>query len=249
MKNLILLLLVIGAVVNAFELTTSPNSTVGALWSLTYATPTATSIAYSITLSLDIGMGSTLSTVITANTHFVGVICMPTNSDFLIDVGAVVRPAYSFSVIGGSANPAQNIQSSVTDTDYAVLKMTYHPLAALTTATTITTGATSTDCAITSGASATNAVITNGVVTWTLVVTAGCGNFPKTGQQWYAKCYAAKNLLVAIVPSEAGGVTLAGLTAAKDVSVVIATAACATTGASTFATGATILAGIAYLQF
>jgi hypothetical protein len=246
MKNLILLFLVIGAVVSTAVVLTNTTDAAKAEWTLTYVTPASTAIRYSFILSYNSGNGTTEETLIAAETSSIGVVCIPTDPSYNLATTTTGRPAYSFSQIGTAGNPSKNTQASVDATHFGPLLMTYHPSTTYTTAdTTVTTLAAQIDCPLTN-AGATNIVVAEGVLTWTFTVAATCGNLPVMGQDFYARCWAVKNQ--GIVVSKADGVAITTLSGGKDVSIVTTTT-CATTGASTFATGATILAGIAYLQF
>jgi hypothetical protein len=250
MKNLILLFLVIGAVVSTAIVLTNTTDAAKAEWTLTYVTPATTSVYNSFTLSYDSGNGTTSAALINGDANSIGVVCIPTSADFALATPGTARPAYSFSVLGtgtGTATPSLNTQASVDVPQFAALLLTYHPLMTYTTADSVATSAAGNiDCALT-GAGAADIVVASGILTWTFTVAAACGNLPKMGTDWYARCFAVKDQNIEV--SKAGGETITALIGAKDVSIVTTTTCATTAGASTFATGATILAGIAYLQF
>jgi hypothetical protein len=241
MKNLIILLLVIGAAVSQIVLTTSTAASKALpIWTLTYVTTTSLQY-YSFTLSYNAGTAST--TFVDASTESSGVVCIFTTSAFALTAGAATTlPSISMSVIGNGAAGSALAVTSVA-ANWNALVLTYHPALTYASATTVATGAGGLACAIVGGATP---VIASFVATYTFSLVAGCGPLPQMGSVNYMRCSGVSQ---GALLATAGGVT-ATIIADKNVTVAATTTTCATTtGASTFATGATILAGIAYLQF
>jgi hypothetical protein len=246
MKNLILLFLVIGAVVSTE--TTLTNTAEDNLWKITYVA-TTTGQFYSFTLSFT--TPTTLATnpaTIIPVAQYVGVACVPTLSDFVIAVPAVVRGAFFFTAVNDGAGGAGDLATNQANTNWGPLVLTYAPSALYTADSTIDAGKLVRNCALGGGFDA--PVIANNVATYTFTVAAACGTIPQMGTAWFGKCFAIKATAVATVPSTADNVVpAADIVGELDVTFPGTTTVCALNGASTFATGATILAGIAYLQF
>jgi hypothetical protein len=243
MKNLIILLLVIGAVVNAANLTTIDALATNAkpLWTLTYAATTGFNYASFV---LTYNAGTAPSDAVTAAANSFGVACFVTDSTYALVASANTRAAFSFSVIGEAGGATANTAIS---TNWQPLLMTSHPLALYNTGNTISTAA-SIPCPIVSTPVGAIAALVSNVATWTFTVANGCGPVVQTGTVFYARCFSVVNQ--AKILSAAGGILVADVVGDKNITyTATAAAACATTGASTLATGATILAGIAYLQF
>jgi hypothetical protein len=241
MKNLILLLLVIGAVISQTALTTLAAE----MWTLTYLTPTTTLDFARFTLTYQVTGAAVPANYITTSDDFIGVVCQPLLSTF-----AAITPgnAIVFSVKGNGATASNNAEAA-----WDPLIMTELSTAVFTSATVITTGTVGALCPIVidtpSGGSANKPSFSSGVVSWTFTVTSSCGSLPSMDTTWYARCYAIPS--AAADAGDVGGsaVTLAAL-GENNITYTAPTTTCSTTtGASTFATGATILAGIAYLQF
>jgi hypothetical protein len=247
MKNLILLLLVIGAVVNAVDLTTvvDPASIDDPLWTIAYNTATA-SRYYTFTVTY-YGGPSAITPIVaetTGGTNDFGVICVFTESTFAPAVSNA-NNAFSFAVPSTTAASSAVGATTGATARWGTPTMQSYPLITYAATPTLTV-ATVVSCPIAmTQAGAPLPVITSFTASWTFTVAAACGNLPPAGATWYAVCYAVKDQvkIIAATPT----ITLVGT---KNVTVTTAATACATTtGASTFATGATILAGIAYLQF
>jgi hypothetical protein len=246
MKNLILLFLVIGAVVSTtYPLTTQgdPDPTAALpLWSIAYVAVTGTSY-YSFELTYNAG-SSTTQAVDDTDGEFVGVACMLTDSAHtLTDLD--IRAGISFSI--AASNAAGTQETGSTD-NWQPLVMTSHPVMAFTDSLNMATGLGSIECPITITNTADDKpTITANVVSWTFTVADLCGSLPIMGETWYAKCWSIpQGTFDLVAAASTASVKIFG---AMDVTITTAAASCATTGASTFATGATILAGIAYLQF
>jgi hypothetical protein len=230
MKNLILLFLVIGAVVSS----TALSNATGEVWAITYTAPTSPDY-YSFTLTYD-GQDTADGNYISLNTQVIGVACIPTSSTFALAAGQN-NNAFSFSV-AANATAATNTAA----TNWADLKMMEHSTVGFA-GTTLTMGAAATtlECPITVA----RPTFANYVVTWTFTVATGCGPAPQIGSSFFAVCYAIPDNTVLFSADNAALANTVGFS----VTYTAPTTTCATTGASTFATGATILAGIAYLQF
>jgi hypothetical protein len=251
MKNLILLLLVIGAVVSTtYNLTTpaSPATTAAPLWTLTYDSATASTF-YSLTLTYYAGDTASNEPVAissgTAGSQNMGVACFITDSTFaLVTTGTGTFPAFTFSI--PNAVSTGTAATTAASTNWTPLAMTAHVAATFTFTGTTFTGGGFADCPIVQTDSTTLPTVTAFTASWTFTVAKLCGSLPVSGNAWYARCYAVEDAddLITI------GTDAATLVAGNNVTVTATTTTCSTTtGASTFATGATILAGIAYLQF
>ena len=244
MKNLILLFLVIGAAVSQVVLTTG-TATAAIEWTLTYATPTGENF-YGYTLSVK-AKDLSAATVAANTALFTGVVCLETLSTFDDStagpgwVWAVTSPNAVASVLGTAAG-------------FTTLTLTYLPALAITETGVTNAGAANTGaggiiCTITAASPAT---VTSGVANSMEYITTAinsCGNLKAMGVAFYARCYN----VIAQATDFAGtsAVAIASIDTGTNVTVTATstTTTCTTTGASTLATGATILAGIAYLQF
>jgi hypothetical protein len=243
MKNLILLFLVIGAAVSTAV--TLTNTTGDYLWTLTYATP-ATGSFYSFVVTYTRPTrASTAGDPLIAASQFIGVACFPTISTFAFTT-AVARPAFIFSATTTDANPALNNA----DTKWGPLVLNYFSGALYTTGASaaLNTGAAAPLPAACALVGATKPVLANGIATWTFTIAAACVDLPQMGTAHFAKCIAIGTQAESLILVEKA-ITAATVFGAMDVTFPGTTTTCATAGASTFATGATILAGIAYLQF
>jgi hypothetical protein len=246
MKNLILLLLVIGAVVNAVDLTTvTTASATTPLWTIEYVAATGTNY-YGFQLTYSAGTTASTNLAITTTGNAAGnfgVVCLITDSAFTQTNGANYV-GFGFSV----PRTAAAITNS-DSTPWGLLALTAYTTGAYATAPTYT-AATIVSCplAITNTGTSLLPIInsTTYTATWDITVSGLCGSLPPTGSTWYAKCYTVvDNIKIMSTATEASPIT-----AGKSVTFTTTTTTCSTTtGASTFATGATILAGIAYLQF
>jgi hypothetical protein len=251
MNTLILLFLVIGAVVSqTFKLTTTAAASgTDPLWSLT-TLPTTDFSFLRFTLSYDAGAAPTDAILAIDNSNF-GVACMIVDSAFDLtaaDDDSARRKGFSLSVRGqGAMIGASNTGS---DTNWLTLMLHQHNGMKYKTTGTIEAGLAVAPCSIVLDPVATIPERINNVLFWTFDVTDSCGNIPTLGSTWYAKCFAIPSTAVGI--PDVGPLADIPITNARDVTFTVPAAVtiCATeTGASTFATGATILAGIAYLQF
>jgi hypothetical protein len=234
MKNLILLFLVIGAVVSQVSLTTTVNQ----LWAITSATPVAVTDYYSFTLTYN-GGATTSVDYITTSTQEIGVVCIPTPSNFAVAASATSF-GFSFSV---PAN-ATGAKSDAT-TNWGPLKMTSHSTLTYTVLTNkVLTAGTAVNVACTIAQVHT---VANYVHQWVITVSTQCANFRQLGSAASFACFSYDD--TAQIISGTGAAADITVGAATNVAFTQTTTVCAVSGASTFATGATILAGIAYLQF
>jgi hypothetical protein len=252
MKNLIILFLVIGAVVSQTTLTTIGSAATAdlPLWTLTYANATDTNY-YSFTLTYY--AGDTASTAVAASAPAIGsggapatlgnmgVACLFTESNFTLETGNVKRGvAFSIpSLSNGDATTSEN-------TSWGTLAMTSYAEITYTVgsgSTMFKIGSTAgTDCPIVITNTGTPLpVVANFTVSWTFTVASLCGSLPAMGAGWYARCFHSADGSSLFVAASQNPQLVGG----KSVTVYAAI----TTGASIFATGAIILAGIAYLQF
>jgi hypothetical protein len=253
MKNLILLFLVIGAAVSQVTLIAATTPALATpKWTLTYATP-ATGQVLSYTLALDTGSTAPLTYTTAGLTRNFGLACIITNSSHTVgSTIATGQPGFAFSWLGQDGAIQNNVEATRIK---SALVLTYFPTMFMTSVTGMTTGGSGTVCTANTFNAAGTATVettlnaTTLVSSWIVTSPNTCNALPLNTLGWYAKCY-----------SIADGAELFGLTTTKNivatnptdvtvVSTAAAAAACATTGALTFATGATILAGIAYLQF
>jgi hypothetical protein len=251
MKNFILLLLVIGAVVSTtYNLTTpaSPATTAAPLWTLTYDSATASTF-YSLTLTYYAGDTDPNTPVAAgagaAGTGNMGVACFITDSTFaLVTSSTGLFPAFVWSVPNaGNGNTAA---TTAAGTSWGTLAMTGHVAATFTFTGTTFTGGGFADCPITQTDGTVLPTVSAFTASWTFTVAKLCGSLPVSGNAWYARCYAVEDTTSLITI----GTAAADLVAGNNITVTATSTTCSTTtGASTFATGATILAGIAYLQF
>jgi hypothetical protein len=245
MKNLILLLLVIGAAVSQIALTTLAAQK----WTLTYVS--ASTSFYSFTLSYEVTGAAVPASYLVAASSNMGVVCIPTLSTFAINTTA--RAGFTFTVDNGAGGAAANNAEA----NWLPLKLISQPTMTYANSGSISTGtaADGTVCpivipAVTGGNTADFPTFSSGVVTWAFTVATPCGVLPAMGAAWYAKCYAVASVLIGTtnVDDIAGAAVALTTVGENNVTVAATTTVCAVSGASTFATGATILAGIAYLQ-
>jgi hypothetical protein len=258
MKNLILLFLVIGAVLSATTLTTaaSPATMLLPEWTITYVATTGTGY-YSFTMTYN--QGPTDTNVVTASVatgnvqdRDMGVACVFTTSAFTLATGDVKR-GFAFSIGNGGGGTAAAVVTT-TNAAWGALALTSYGAATYTVSGTTLTLVYVANTAVSCPVVLTNANLptlapTTNIASWTFTVADRCGSLPPLGSVWYAKCYQSTDSLI-LLNLAAGAAPVLSAGSLKNVTVAAAAAtACATTGASTFATGATILAGIAYLQF
>jgi hypothetical protein len=170
MKNLILLLLAIGAVVNAVELTTfvEPKTVTLPLWTLTHATPTGFDyLSFVLTYN-----GGTTGAVlpVPADTHFFGVACFVTNSTYAVPF-SIARAAFTLNMNG----LASGATSTSVNTHWGPLIMTSNPIAQLIAGTpnTLTMGAGSSCPVVVTPSDNFKPVITNFIASWTFTVPNG----------------------------------------------------------------------------
>jgi hypothetical protein len=218
--KLILLICLIGAAMSATTLTSGTAT----LWTLTYLTPAATTTIYNLTLSYSTGV--TTTAVVNVASAEIGVICLVLTSNFTLADAATGQAGFGFASIASGGSASNNAV-----TNWAALTLYTLITVTKTTEVLITTTTTGTPCTLTSALTPTYAAF---VHTYTFSAVAQCTGLGIMGATWYARCFhkaTSANLL-----STAQALTVS---AAKNVTVQ----------ASTFAAGATILAGIAYLQF
>jgi hypothetical protein len=224
MKLAILLICLISAATCANVLTTGTATS----WTLTYLTPAATTTSVNFTLAYSTG-ATAQATLIALSASTIGVVCIITTSNFtVVDTTLAVR-GFSFEAVSTAATATNNAVAG-----WGALSIWTHPAMTHTSEASLMTGAGSSTCALTTVAN--TPAIASFVVTYTNSIPSACTNLAAKGVTWYARCYHKTDS--ATVANIAATATIA-VTAARNVTV----------GASTFATGATILAGIAYLQF
>jgi hypothetical protein len=197
------------------------------LWTLTYLTPAATTTIYNLTLAYSTGVTTGTTTVITASQN-IAVLCIITTLNFTLADLATSQSGFSFTSTAGSGGVA----TIAAVANWGVLS--FHSLTLLThtSDTAITTGASGTACTL---VSATAPAYATYVHTYSFSTVAACTSLALKGVTWYARCFHKADGSTTLSTT---GTTFT-VSAAKNVTV----------GASTFAAGATILAGIAYLQF
>jgi hypothetical protein len=254
MKNLIILLLVIGAVVNALDLTTvtGERSIDDPLWTITYGSRTASNY-YNFVVTYSAGTTASTEAVATGNVGInnMGVACYFTDSTFALTSGTATYRGFSLSV--GNAASSSAVTSAASG--WTTLALVSHTLLTYTVAGTTTTYTTPTlpstiiPCPLVFTPVAVTPVLSaDFTATWTFAVANTCGQLPAIETAWHAVCFHSKtgtNLFTA-----AAAAVVVQTDTLKNVTYTAPTTTCSTTtGASTFATGATILAGIAYLQF
>jgi hypothetical protein len=243
MKNLILLLLVIGAVVNANNLTTAATASAATpLWTLEYIAATGTNY-YGFTLTYSAGTTAsvTLGDVTGTAAGTFGVVCLITDSAFT-QTNAANYVGFGFSVPRTATAAVNSV-----NTNWGTLALTAYTSGAYATTPTYTS-ATVIPCpiTITNTGGALPTISATYTASWTVTISGLCGSLPPTGSAWYAKCYNVVDS-AKIMPTASEALTIND---GRSVTITATTTTCSTTtGASTFATGATILAGIAYLQF
>jgi hypothetical protein len=224
MKLVILLICLISAA-SCSEILTSSSST---LWTFTYLTPAVNTTAYNFTLAYSTG-ATVSAAVITTAGNTVGVVCIITTSNFTVVDTASSSVGFGFEAVSTAGTALNDVAAA-----WNAITLWTHPAMTHTSEISLDTGAGSSNCAMTTVANVPTAA--SFVITYTNSVPSACANLQAMGVTWYGRCYHQGDSVK--VASIAGSVTIA-VSAAKNVTV----------GASTFATGATILAGIAYLQF
>jgi hypothetical protein len=225
--KLVLLLICLIAVANCSNIMTTATTN---LWTFTYLTPAATTTAYNFTLAYSTGETTGSTTQITLNPGSIGLICIVTTLNFTVVDTVAGSAGWSIEAASSAATVLSN-----TATGWGPITMTSHPGMTHTSETALTTGATSAACTLVTVAN--TPAYASYVHTYSNSALATCGNLAAKGVTWYGRCYHKTD--TAAVMS----------TAATDTSIVVSGAKNVTVGASTFVTGATILAGIAYLQF
>jgi hypothetical protein len=224
MKSIIILILLVGTAISQVEFTADTATK----WTLGSADPsTTTGITYDFTVRYGIGAATGATTQVATVNQEIGLICIVTASNFSLADGvsgqvgwAMVSIATGTTTIGATTGWGNMLVWSLS----AITK---------TTDTSLLTGATGTACTTTNVLPTT---LTNQEIYFLFDISGTCTNLPLFGAvDSYARCFhkAASTNLVS-----ANAQTLA-VSSAKNVTI----------GASTFAAGATILAGIAYLQF
>jgi hypothetical protein len=204
------------------------TSTTATLWTFTYLTPAATTMAYNFTLSYSTG-ATAAADVITSPSNTVGVVCIITNSNFTVVSTDGASTGFTFEAISDAGSAKNNAAGA-----WNSLSLWTHPNMTHTSENSLMTGTGSSTCPLTTVVN--TPIAANFVITYTNSIPLACTNLQAKDTTWYARCY--HQVVSANIVSKAASVTIT-VSAAKNVTV----------GASTFATGATILAGIAYLQF
>jgi len=224
MKLVILLICLISAATCA-EILTSATAN---LWTFTYLTPAATTTIYNFTLAYSTG-ASSAATVITLNPGSIGVVCIITTSNFTIVDTADATTGFSFEASSTAATVLNNVA-----TGWGAITLQTHPSMTHTSETSLATGLVTADCPLVTVAN--TPAYADYVHTYSNSATASCTNVQIMGVTWYGRCYHKADSADVMATATTITLTVSG---AKNVTV----------GASTFAAGATILAGIAYLQF
>jgi hypothetical protein len=261
MNTLILLFLVIGSVVSEVLLTTG-TATAAVEWSLTYTNATGENF-YGYTLVLrgkDLEPLEVTAEVVADTDYFTGVVCVETTSDHSRRSG----PGFGWTLVNaiGSARSAGSTSNALT---LGAITLTYYPALAITEDNATPgigngqTGGGAIVCNIADAAGTAHTVptATPSVSNSVEFISSGinsCGNLKASGVGFYARCY---NVVFQTAEwSVAGDTLLTAVNTGTDVTfAATALPTCVLNGnengngASTFATGATILAGIAYLQF
>jgi hypothetical protein len=219
--KLILLICLIGAAMSATTLTTGTAT----LWTLTYLTPAATTNNYNLTVAYSTGV--TASATVATSGQEIGVICLLTVANYTLTASATVNQtgfAFGQTATGTATNSAAAF--------WGPLKLTSFTSAKYASDTSITAGTVVADCALVTPTAPAYAAF---VHTYSFSSVAVCPGLGIKGALWYARCFHKTATTV--------------LTTGTTGSFVVSAAKNVTVGASTFAAGATILAGIAYLQF
>lgn len=218
--KLILLICLIGAAMS--NMLTTGTST---LWTLTYLTPAATTTTYNLTLAYSTGV-TTGVTAVSASAGHIGVVCITTVANFTLTAGTTSQTGFAFGTTASGATTINNV------TNWGALTLTSYSVMTYASDTSLATGATVASCTLLTPTAPAWAVY---VHTYSFSIAATCANLGIKGATWYARCFHKT--------------TSAVLTTATGATLVVSAAKNVTVGASTFAAGATILAGIAYLQF
>jgi hypothetical protein len=219
--KLILLICLIGAAMSATTLTTGTAT----LWTLTYLTPAATTTIYNLTLAYSTGV--TTTAVVNVLNAEIGVICLVLTSNFTLADAATGQAGFGFGSIATTASASNDAV-----TNWGPLTLFTLTAVTKTSETLITTTGAGTQCLLTSALTPTYAAF---VHTYTFSAVAQCTGLGVMSATWYARCFHKA--------------TSATLLSAASAALTVSAAKNVTVQASTFAAGATILAGIAYLQF
>jgi hypothetical protein len=222
--KLILLICLIGAAMSANLLTTGT----GTLWTMTYLTPAATTTSYNLTLAYSTGV-TTGTTQVSASAGHIGVVCIITTSNFTLTAASTANLGFAFGTTSTAITTINNV------TGWGPLTLSSYNALTYTSDTTLVTGSAAANvvsCTLLTPTAPTWAAY---VHTYTFSSTSVCANVPLKSASWTARCF--------------NKVTNAVLTTAVSATLTVSAARNVTVGASTFAAGATILAGIAYLQF
>jgi hypothetical protein len=223
MKLIIILILLVGTAISQTAYTTDTATK----WTVASVDPTtSTGITYDFIARYGIGAASGATTQVATIGQEIGLICLVTTSNFTLADGATAQVGWSFSSIATGTTTIAATTNWGDALVYSLSAITH------TTDTSLITGATGTACATTN---VTPTTILSMEIYFLFDIVSTCTNVPVYKVNWYGRCFhkAASTNLIAT-----SGNTL-----------VVSSAKNLTVGASTFATGATILAGIAYLQF
>jgi hypothetical protein len=221
MKSIIILILLIGTAIS----TTTMTSGTATKWQLTSSTPaTGQTFDFQVMFSTGAATGNVATT-----TQEIGLVCLVLTSNFTIAANTAGQAGFAMTSTAGAGTAAI---SAITNWGAIVTK----PLATVTYVSdvSITTTLTSVACA---AANVDAITLTSNVIKWAFDITGACANIPlkSATTTWYGRCFHKAASSTALVASANNFAVSAALNV--------------TIGASTFAAGATILAGIAYLQF
>ena len=222
MKSIIILILLVGTAMSQTTFTTDAVNK----WKILSLTPDST-VTYDLIAQYEIGAASGATTQVATNGQDIGVVCIVTTSNFSLADGATGQVGWSMT---STATGTTTIASS---TNWGSMLVTSLTALTHTSDTSLLTGATGTACTTTN---VLPVVVVDQILYWFFDITGACANIPLiNAATWYARCFhkAASTSLVS----------------ANSQTLVVSSAKNVTIGASTFAAGATILAGIAYLQF
>jgi hypothetical protein len=220
MKSIIILILLIGTAMS----TTTFTSGTATKWQLLSSTP-VTGQTFDLQVMFSTG-AATGDVAVSGNT--IGVICIVLTSNFTIAANTAGQAGFAMTSTASGGTAAI---SAITNWGALVT----YPLATVTYVSDsgITTTLTSTAC----GAANVDAItLSNNEIKWAFDITGACANIPliTSTATWYGRCFHKNTSAVSV---------------ATAATFVVSAPQNVTIGASTFAAGATILAGIAYLQF
>jgi hypothetical protein len=193
------------------------------LWQAQSATPT-TGSTYSMVVQYSIGASSGDTTTVTS-TQDIGVVCLITTENFTLADGDTAA-GFSLQTL------STGVATIAASTNWGVMLVYSLTAVTHTTDVQLVTGSTGTACTT---SNVIPMVISDEKAWWFFDIADACTSLPLSTATWYARCFhkaAATDLA-----SETGKTLV--VSAAKNV----------TGAALTFATGATVLAGVAYLQF